>query len=201
MSVRHQLTAESARPQIEPLLGSSKFPLVVGDGLNLGGRGALRVEAVGEPFVGELLGQLDADDALAEAEDLRVVAEDGALHGEGVVSGHGADAGDLIGGNGDTETGAADEETAICLAFLDEFGAGDGRVRIGGLVRGGVDANVSDGLDQRVLLQGGLDDLLVGLAGFVTGHHNAEGLQIGRHFDRCIGLKYSQMETKVGMWE
>ncbi|EAL93398.1 uncharacterized protein AFUA_2G11030 [Aspergillus fumigatus Af293] len=189
MRRRIWLSVPNGRPQ-EPifkfngLLSSSKFPLVVGDGLDLGGRGALGVEAIGEPFVGELLGQLNADDTLAEAEDLRVVAEDGTFHGERVMSGHSADAGDLIGGDGDTQTGAADEETAVSLALLDEFGAGDGRVRIGGLVGGGVDTDVGDGLDQGVLLQGGLDDLLVGLAGLVTGHDDAERFQIGRHDDR-----------------
>lgn len=50
--------------------------LVVLDGLDLRGGAALGVEAVGDPLARELLGQFNADDTLAEAEDLGVVAED-----------------------------------------------------------------------------------------------------------------------------
>jgi len=53
---------------------AGKLGLVVRDGLDLGGRGTLGVEAVVEPVNGELLGQLDTDDTLAHAEDLGVVA-------------------------------------------------------------------------------------------------------------------------------
>lgn len=155
--------------------------LVVGDGLDLGSGAALGVEAVVEPVGGQLLGQLNADDTLAHAEDLGVVAEDGALHGEGVVGSHGADAGHLVGGDGDAETGTADEETTVSLAVLDQGGTLDGGVRVGGLVGGGVDADVGDGLDQWVLLQQGLDGVAVGDTGLIAGHDDAEGLQIGRH--------------------
>lgn len=168
---------------LDLLAAGQQLLLVVADGLDLGGGGALGVEAVGEPVEGELLGELNANDALAEAEDLSVVAEDGALDGEGVVGGHGANAGNLVGGDGNSEASAADEQAAVRLAFGDEFGALHGGVRVGSLVGGRVDADVGHGLDQRALLEHGLDGLLVVVTSIVTGHDNAEGLQVGGHGD------------------
>jgi len=100
------------------------------------------------------------------------------------VGSDGADAGHLVGSDGNTETGAADEETAVSLAILDELGTLDGGVRIGGLVGGRVDTDVGDGLDQRVLLQKGFDGVLVGYTGLIAGHNETEGLQVGRHCGR-----------------
>ena len=158
---------------------AGELGLVIGDGLDLGGGGALGVKAVGHPFVGELLRKLDADDTLAHAEDLSIVGEDRALHGEGVVGRDGADAGNLVGGDGHTQSGTADEESTVSLALGDELRTGDGRVRVGSLVGGRVDTDVLDRLHEGVLLQDGLDGLLVGLAGFVAGHDDAEGLDVG----------------------
>lgn len=115
---------------------SMKLLLVVVDRLDLSSRSTLGVEAVGEPFESELLGQLDTHDTLPEAEHLGVVAEDRTLDGERVVSGDGANARDLVGGDGHAQTCAADEETPVCLAFSDEFSTGDSGVGVGGLVIG-----------------------------------------------------------------
>jgi len=159
---------------------AGELGLVVADSLDLGGRAALGVKAVLEPVNGELLGELDADDTLAEAEDLGVVAKDGALDGEGVVGCNGTDAGNLVGGDCDSETGAADEEAAVSLAFLDELGALNGGVGVGGLVVGGVDTDVGDGGDAGVLLEDGLEGIPVGDTGLIAGHNDTEGLR-SRH--------------------
>lgn len=173
-----------------PCLRSSvELSLVVGDSLDLGSRGTLGVEAVVEPVTGELLGELNTDDTLTHAQDLGVVAQDGALNGERVVSSDGTDAGHLVGGDGNTQTGAADEQTTVSLALLDELGTLDGRVGVGSLVGGGVDTDVGDGLDERVLLQLGLDGVLVRNTGLVAGHDDAEGLEIGRHCEVEVYLR------------
>src|SRR5690606_29475351 len=59
------------------------------------GRRALLVERVGQPFLGQATCQLNADNALTHAENLRVVREHGALDRERVVSGHCANTADL----------------------------------------------------------------------------------------------------------
>lgn len=88
---------------------------------------------------------------------------------------------DLVRGYRNAQPGAADEEAAVCLTVLDEFGAGDGGMRVGGFVGRGVYADICDGGDERVVLEGGFDGFFVGLAGFVAGHDDAEGLEVG-HF-------------------
>lgn len=163
--------------------------LVVTDGLDLGGRAALGIKAVGEPFGGQLFGQLNPDDALAEAQHLGVVAQDGALNGEGIVGSDGADARHLVGGDGDPEASATDEEAAVSLPLGDELGPSDGWVRIGGLVISTGDANVGNGLDERVLLEEGLDGLLVGDSGVIAGQDDAQRLEVRRHGTRN-GLMY-----------
>lgn len=161
--------------QISDLL--SELLLVVLDGLHLRGRGTVGIELVGHPLVGEALGQLKADNALAEAENLGIVAEDGALNGEGVVGSHSTDAAHLVGGNGDSQTGAADEESTVSLAIPDKFGTLNGRVRVGGLVRGRVDTNIEDLADIRVLLEDRLEGILVGLTSLVGGEDDAKALR------------------------
>lgn len=159
----------------------SQLLLVVADGLDLGGRGALGVEAVTEPVNGKLLSELNTDNTLTHAEDLSVVAQDGALNGEGVVGSDGTNARNLVCGDSDTQTGTADEQATVSLALSDELGTRDGRVRVGSLVGGVVDTDVSDRLDKRVLLEDGLDGLLVRVASVIAGHDDAERLQVGRH--------------------
>lgn len=146
------------------LLLGELLPLVVADALDLGGRGGAWVKDESEPLLCQLSGELDSDDSLAEAEDLGVVGEDGALDGEAVKStegewdksvtreeghdtkkqrgkhsrvhgGDGSDALDLVGGNGDTDTGTADKETSVCLSGLDLSGGLDGKVRVGCVAR------------------------------------------------------------------
>lgn len=133
-------------------MSSGKLGLVIRDGLDLGRGRALRIEAISHPLASELLGELDADNPLAETEDLGVVAEDGAFDRERVVGGHGTDPGNLVGGNGHAETGSADEETTVGFAFADQLGACDGGMGVGGLVGGRVNTDVGDGGDERVLL-------------------------------------------------
>lgn len=163
------------------LLRSEKLSLIVTDSLDLSSRGTLRIEAVGNPFGSQLLSQLNTNDPLTEAEDLGVVAQDGPLDGERVVGSDGTDSRHLVGRDGDAQTGTADEETTVRLALADEFGAGNGWVRVGGLIGGGVDTDIDDGGDEGVLFESGLESLLVGLAGLIAGHDNAEGLEVG-HF-------------------
>lgn len=173
------------------LMGSGELGLIVGDSLDLRSGGALGIEAVGNPLGGELLREFDANDTLAHAEHLGVVAEDRALDGERVVGGHGPDAGHLVGGNGDAEASAADEEAAVSLAVADELGSLDGGVGVGGLVGGRVDAHVDDGFNEGALLEVGFDGVLVGNTGLVAGHDDADGLHVG-HFGMLlllIGLK------------
>lgn len=110
------------------LLLAKLLLLVVADALDLGGGGALWVKDEAEPLLCELAGELDADDSLTEAEDLAVVGQNRALDGEGVVGGDGSDALDLVGCNGNTETGAADKETSVGLACLDLSSGLDGKV-------------------------------------------------------------------------
>jgi hypothetical protein len=160
---------------------SRELRFIVTDGLDLSSRGALRVKAVSNPFRSELLRQLDTNNPLTEAKHLSVVAQDRPLDGEGVVSSDRTDAGNLVCGDGDTQACPTDEETAVRFAFANEFGAGDGGVWVGGFVGGGIDADVDDGGDEGVLFEGGLEGFLVGLASFIAGEDDAEGLEVG-HF-------------------
>jgi hypothetical protein len=57
-------------------------------------------------------------------------------------------------------------------------------VRVGGLVGGGVDADVRNGGDEGALLEDGLDGVLVWDAGLVAGHDDAEGRS--RHYGWSI---------------
>lgn len=96
---------------------------------------------------------------------------------------HGADAGNLVGRDGDSQTGTADEEATVSLAFADELGSLDGGMRVGGLVGGRVDTHVDDGFNEVALLEVSLDGVFVGNTGLVTGHDNTEGLHVGGHLD------------------
>lgn len=97
----------------------AKLLLVLADvGDLLCGGGGL-VEAQLNPLVDELLGQLEADDALAEAQHLRIVGQHAALHAVRVVRGHRPDALDFVGGDGDAQPRAADQEGAVGLYTCD----------------------------------------------------------------------------------
>src|SRR5690606_16793424 len=75
---------------------ASSDALVGADLADLLGGCALRVERVGEPLGGQAPGELDTDHPLPHAQHLGIVGEHRALHTVGVVSGDGADAGDLV---------------------------------------------------------------------------------------------------------
>ena len=89
--------------------------------------------------------------------------------------------GDFVGGDGDTQPRAADQERAVDFALEDEFGGGDGDVRVEGFVCVVRDADVGDGGDEgvggEVVGEGGF----VGVPGFVAADGNAEGLLGGGH--------------------
>lgn len=70
--------------------------LVLGDMGDLLSGGGLVVEAQLDPLVDELLGQLEPDDALPEAQHLRVVRQHTALHAVRVVRRHCPDPLDLV---------------------------------------------------------------------------------------------------------
>lgn len=105
--------------------------LVIADALDLGSAGGAWVEDVTEPLLGEVAGQFNAYDALTKAEDLAVVGKDGSLDAEGVHGGGGANALDLVSGDGDTDACAAHEEATVGFAPLDHAGSIDAEVRVG----------------------------------------------------------------------
>lgn len=114
------------------LLLLAELLLLVGtNALDLGVGGARSVKDVAQPLLGQVPGKLNADDPLAEAEDLAVVGQDGALDGEGVVAGRGSDALDLVGCNGNTQTGTADEQSSVGFASLNLASGLNGEMRVG----------------------------------------------------------------------
>ncbi len=146
---------------------------VVGlEGSDLGGGGGGLVEGVAEPLLREAPGQLEPDDAGAEGEDLRVVREDEALNGEGVMRDRGADPGDLVRGHRDAHAGTADEETAIGLPVRDHAGGGDGDVRVVDVLSG-LKAGVNDLVDARICFEILLQDILVLDASGIGGENDS----------------------------
>lgn len=77
--------------------------LVLVDRLDLLSTCTALVKGVSEPLLCQATGKLDADDPLTHAEHLSVVGEDSALNGEAVVCRDSANAGNLVGGDRDTE--------------------------------------------------------------------------------------------------
>lgn len=80
--------------------------LILSDDSDLLRAGGPRVKLVPEPIARELACELEPNHARAETQHLRVVGEDRALDAERVVRCHGADAGHLVGRNGDAEAWA-----------------------------------------------------------------------------------------------
>lgn len=148
---------------------SSHLLLKLGNSINLLRARTALIKDIPQPLLGQPPGQLDSDDPLAHAQDLGVVAQHGPLDAEAVVRGDGADALDLVGGDGDAQPRAADNEGAVGLAFGDELGGGGGAVRVGRLVGRLVAADVDDLGDARVGLEVGLDLVLVGYACVLLG--------------------------------
>lgn len=162
--------------------------LVRADGLYLSSASTARVEFVSQPLLCQLPCQLQADDTLTHAENLGVVAQNGPLDRVGVVGGDGTHAVDLVGGNGDTETGTTDEECSVNLAASDLASGGDSNVRIGGLVSVGGDSNVDDGFDSGIGFEVLDEGVLVIYTGFIT----AEG-------DLPLLLRHVEKEMMVCM--
>ena len=63
----------------------------------------------------QFLRKFQPDDALAEAEDLGIVAEDSTFDGERIVSGNSPDASDFVRCNSYTKAGAANQKSAVRL--------------------------------------------------------------------------------------
>lgn len=85
--------------------------------VDLFGRGGRFIEAQLDPLVDEFLCEFEANDPLAEAQDLGIVGQDAAFDAIRVVGGDGANSLDFVGGDGDTQTGAADQKSAIGLEW------------------------------------------------------------------------------------
>ena len=77
-----------------------------------------------EERVHDLEREARAEHARAHGEDVRIVVAAGHLGGVAVAAQGGADALDLVGGDGDADAGAADEDAALALPVRD--GAGHG---------------------------------------------------------------------------
>lgn len=137
--------------------------------IHLLGAGARLVELVAEPVTGQLPCKLNTNDSLAKAEHLRVVALDAPLDAKGIVRRHRPDALDLVGGDGDAQAGAADEEGPVGLALGHEAGGSGSSTWVGRLVIGGVRADIGDGFYTGVLLEVGLEGILVVDAGILSG--------------------------------
>ena len=106
------------------------------------------------------------------------------------MGGNGPDTRNFVCGDGDTEAGSADEEGAVSFAFDDLPGGLDSDVRVGCLVGGVGNTDISDGGDERVVLEVGFDGLLVGVASVIAGNDDAEGSEgcVSGHFGSwCFG--------------
>ncbi|KAL7774120.1 hypothetical protein CFE70_005030 [Pyrenophora teres f. teres 0-1] len=133
------------------------------------------IKPIPQPLPDEPPGQLDAHDALAHTQHLGIITQHGALDGEAVVRRDGADAGDLVCGNGDPEACSADEEGAVGLARGDELGGCDGNVGVCCFVCGFGHADVGDGGDEGRGREVGFERVFVADAGVVAADCYAEG--------------------------
>src|SRR5699024_7262138 len=141
------------------------------------------VELVVAPLAGQTPGQLQADDALAETQNLGVVAENAAFDGIAVVRGDGADAGHLVGRYGNAEASAANQYGPVGLACRDLLAGGNGNGRVGGAGIG-VDTNILDGGNAIAGFQVGFYGLLVLVTGVIGADDEtqlvAHGGSVGR---------------------
>lgn len=125
------------------------------------------IKLIAKPFPCQLPRQLNPNHPLPKTQHLRIITLDAPLHAERVVRGDGSDALDFVGGNGDTETGSANEEGAVGFAFCYEAGGGGGAVGVGGFVVVGEGAYVCYRFNAGVGLEVGFDFVLVAEAGFL----------------------------------
>ena len=113
--------------------------LVSLDLANLGAVIAGGVVAQVEPDVDERPGGGGRDDVLPHAQDLGVIVLHRAAHGEQIVRGRRTHARHLVGGDGGTHTGPADENTAVGPPLGDRSGDPEGDLRVGDVRSGQVD--------------------------------------------------------------
>lgn len=106
----------------------AKVLLVFRNMVDLFGRGGRVIEAQLDPLIDEFLCEFEANDPLAEAQDLGVVGQDAALDAIGVVGGDSANALDFVGGDGDAQASAADQESAIGLEMAEARVVVSGRI-------------------------------------------------------------------------
>src|SRR5674476_1262158 len=151
--------------------------LILGDRADLLGAVAGRIEGVAKPLPREPAGELDADDALAHAEDLGVVGKDRALDRERVVGSHRTDSLYLVGADGNAEPRAADQDRAVGLTGNEKPGCRDGNVGVR-RVLDPADADVDDASYARIVLQVSADGLLVLETGLITAHDEAKALRL-----------------------
>src|SRR5690606_19174267 len=174
--------AASIRNGVVPLLLLRVVPLVSGRGVrlfvlgdvgDLGGAGRGRVEGVAEPFGHDPLGEFRTDHPGAERDDLAVVGFHGTFGRVRVVRDRRPHTGDLVGRDGDTDAGAADEHAAVGLPRGDLLGGRESQYRIGSGVVGAVHADVDDLADPFVGRQQGSDLVLQCHACIVGGHDHS----------------------------
>src|SRR5689334_8018196 len=88
------------------------------------------VEPCPEERPHELAGKLGADDLGTQTENVHIVVLYPLVRGVRVMADRGADSGELAGGDGGTDTGAADEDAALRPAVQDRLADLAGLVRI-----------------------------------------------------------------------
>src|SRR6218665_2990085 len=126
----------------------------------------------GQEGLHDALGQFDADHARADGDDVRVVAERGALGAVGVVRLRGADARHLVRCNRHADAGAAQQQAALGLAARDGLRHRDADVRVQHrLVVMGAEVRHLVALGQ----QGGLQAVFHGVGGLVAADGDFHG--------------------------
>src|SRR4030095_7798734 len=124
------------------------------------GRGA-RVEDIAEPFSGQPASEMEADDTLAESEDLAVVRQDGPLHAEGVVRDGGTDARHLVGRDGYSDSRAADQDRPVRFPSRDLLSCSNRHRRVGGPIEIFLENSKINNFDSVVGLHISQDPILV----------------------------------------
>ena len=113
--------------------------LVSLDLADLGTVAAGGIVAQVEPDVDERPGSGCRDDVLPHAQDLGVVVLHRAAYGDQVVRGRRTHSRDLVGGNGGSDAGTADENTTVGPPLGDRSGDLEGDLRVSDVRRGQVD--------------------------------------------------------------
>lgn len=135
--------------------------------IHLLGTRTVGIEFVAQPLASQTTRQLEANDTLAHAEDLGIVAEDAALDAEAIMRGDGTNALDFVGRDGNAEASAADQESAVGLALGHETGGSGSAGWIGCLVSGLAGTDVDDFGYTTVGFKVALDGVFIADAGFL----------------------------------